>query len=348
MTSANTSHHIKWGRWIGLLVLSLLLGCCWWGSGLWTLFPPLQSLWIDGSSAQVGKVELLVPGARRAGGVRLAPDGRHMVLGWRAGEQVEYVLWDLSTGQHQTLSLVASTWHWLDRNYVAVLGGGYHLLDARDGSILPLERLPDAAYRKPNGFQVVEARLRSAAQVYALERFGTSSSPFVITQQQGKWLLINLGDSTEFGLTRDELQEALNSIPHTEVPILGWGRPPQTNQRIYSFNRQFYMTFENVDHYERRVVIYTRDEQLVASTYQTGWAPYILGWAHDSSGVYFQLQYRAIGGEVPETPIFKLLPLTEEEARWAQTRTILTWVVVAGLAVGAVWWWWRRRRRMTR
>ena len=265
-----------------------------------------------------------------------------MVFAWQANAKREYVLWDLATSQHQALPLVARAWHWLDRNYVAVLGGGYHLLDARDNSILPLEQLPDTAYRKPNGFQVVESLLRSADQVYVLERFGTSSSPFVITQQQSKWLLINLGDSTEFGLTRDELQEALNTIPHTEVPILGWGRPQQTNQRIYSFNRQFYMTRENVDQNERRVVIYTRDDQLVASTYQTGWAPYILGWAHDSSGVYFQLQYRAVGGEVPETPIFKLLPLTEEEARWAPVWAAGPWVVGLAVVVGAVAWWWRR------
>jgi hypothetical protein len=348
MTSASTPDYARWGCRVAVLTIGLLLlGCCWW-SGQWMRIAPLRVLSANWPTAQLGKTELLVPGERRAGGVRLAPDGRHMVLGWQAGEQTEYVLWDVVSGQHQALPLVARAWHWLDRNYVAVLGGGYHLLDARDNSILPLEQLPDTAYRKPNGFQVVESLLRSADQVYVLERFGTSSSPFVITQQQSKWLLINLGDSTEFGLTRNELQEALNSIPHTEVPILGWGRPLQTKYRVASPNLQFYMTYENVDQYEERVVIYTRDEQLVASTYKIGWTPYILGWAHDSSGVYYQLQHRTVGGVVPETPIFKLSPLTEEEARWALVRTILTWIAVAVLAVGVGWWWWRRRRRITR
>jgi hypothetical protein len=344
MHNAGTSDPVRWGCRIAVLTIGvLLLGCCAW-SGQWMRIAPLRVLSANWPTAQLGKTELLVPGERRAGGVKLAPDGRHMVLGWQAGARIEYLLWDLATGQRQPLPLVANTWHWLDRNYVAVVGGGYHLLDARDGSILTLEQLPDTAYRKPNGFQVVEARLRSADQVYVLERFGTSSSPFVITQQQGAWLLINLGDSTEFGFTRDELQEALNTIPHTDVPILGWGRPPQTKQRIYSPNRQFYMTRENVDQYERRVVIYTRDEQLVASTYKTGWASYILGWAHDSSGVYYQLQHRTVGGVVPETPIFKLSPLTEEQARWAPVWAVGPWVLALAV-VGLVWW---RRRRMTR
>jgi hypothetical protein len=308
---------------------------------------PLRVLSANWPSAQLGKTELLVPGERRAGGVKLAPDGRHMVLGWQANGQTEYVLWDLTTGQRQTLNLTVQDWHWLDRQYVAgVGGGGYWLVDGNNGITTALPRFPNESYQKPGGIVVVKSILEAANQIYILEAFGGGSGYKVIVLGPKQWYVFNLGYGDDLGLTRDELLAVLNAIPHTKVPTLGWGRPPQTKQRIYSPNRQFYMTYENVDQYERRVVIYTRDEQLVASTYKTGWASYILGWAHDSSGVYFQLQHRTIGGEVPETPIFKLSPLTEEEARWALVRTILTWIAVAVLAVGAGWWW--RRRRMTR
>jgi hypothetical protein len=308
---------------------------------------PLRVLSANWPSAQLGKTELLVPGERRAGGVKLAPGGQRMVLGWQSGDAVEYVLWDLATGQHQPLPLVANDWRWLDRNYVLSIGpGGYHLLDARDANVHPLEPFPETEYKYIGGFDIVLSQLRDADIVYLLESFGGTSAYKVLTHTQEQWSLFELGYGEDFGLTRDELQAALNTIPHTEVPIYGWGAPPQTDQRIYSPNRQFYMTRENVDQYERRVVIYTRDEQLVASTYKTGWAPYILGWAHDSSGVYFQLRHRTIGGEVPETPIFKLSPLTEEEARWAPVWAIGPWVLGLAVVAGAGWWW--RRRRMTR
>ncbi|HEY3229938.1 MAG TPA: hypothetical protein VGJ87_12010 [Roseiflexaceae bacterium] len=94
-------------------------------------------------------------------------------------------------------------------------------------------------------------------------------------------------------------------------------------------------------------MIYTRDGERVAQAYKAGWTPVILGWAHDGSGVYFQM---FISGDaasvlVPYQPIFKLSPLTPEEARWALAKTIAIWAALIGVPVGVGWWLWRRRRR---
>jgi hypothetical protein len=67
------------------------------------------------------------------------------------------------------------------------------------------------------------------------------------------------------------------------------------------------------------VLIYTREGQLVAEAGKTGWSPRLLGWAYDSSGMYFQMLINggAASMLVPYELIFKLSPLSESEARWA-------------------------------
>lgn len=176
-----------------------------------------------------------------------------------------------------------------------------------------------------------------------LHVFGGFSAYTVITREPDRWRIFHLGYGEEMGLTRPELEAALDSIPHTAVPELGWGKPFQTGARVYSPDRRFYTTWENVDIFDRRqAVIYTRDEQLVAVAYKDRWFPYILGWAHDSSGVYFQLRNSIAA--TPEMPLFKLSPLTAEEARWQPIRAAAPW---AGgiLALGGGMWLWRRHRR---
>src|SRR6185503_10538484 len=92
--------------------------------------------------------------------------------------------------------------------------------------------------------------------------------------------------------------------------------------------------------------IYTRKGQLVAEAVKTGWDAYLLGWAHDSSGIYIQMK---IGGSaaavlVPYQPIFKLSPLTPEEERWLIVERIGLAAGIIALLLGARWWWRRRSR----
>jgi hypothetical protein len=84
-------------------------------------------------------------------------------------------------------------------------------------------------------------------------------------------------------------------------------------------------------------LIYNREGQLVAEAAKTGWTPRMLGWAHDSSGVYFQMliQSGAASMLVPYEPIFKLSPLTPEEEQSALIWRIGMWAIGVG-ALGGV------------
>jgi hypothetical protein len=323
----------------------LLISCCWWGQ-LWRALPPLRALWANSLTPALGQVEVLAPGQLEISTVKRAPDGRHLVMGWVKKGDDALEVWDVASGQRQPIQLLAYDWRWLNATYIAMIGGGsYWVVDARDASMTEVTPFPEADYKKPGGIVVVETVLRAADQVYILETFGSGAGYKVITQSPEQWHVFNVGYGDDLDITRAELETALNAIPHTEVPILGWGGVPQTNQRVYSPNRQFYMTRENVDQSERRVVIYTRDGVLVASAHKAGWFPYVSGWAHDSSGVYFQLHYqKAMFVAVPETPIFKLSPLTPEEQRWAEVKRSVTWAAVGAVVAGGGWWLWRRRR----
>jgi hypothetical protein len=116
---------------------------------------------------------------------------------------------------------------------------------------------------------------------------------------------------------------------------------------IYSPDGRFYTQLSQGKN--AHVLIFTREGQLVAETYKPSWSPRMMGWAYDSSGVYFQMLISggAASVFVPDEPIFKLSPLTAEEARSAPVSTTLMWGgCIAAIAVaGWLWWCWRRRRR---
>jgi hypothetical protein len=88
----------------------------------------------------------------------------------------------------------------------------------------------------------------------------------------------------------------------------------------------------------------------VAQAAKTGWYPYLLGWTHDSSGIYVQMKISGSAAAVaaPYQPIFKLSPLTPEEERWEFVKRIGGWVVGVAMVVGFGWWLWRRWRQPRR
>jgi hypothetical protein len=83
-------------------------------------------------------------------------------------------------------------------------------------------------------------------------------------------------------------------------------------------------------------------------TLEQGWDPYVLGWAHDGSGVYVHFIVSGLAAQVliPYMPLFKLSPISAAEERWRLATGIAVWL--AGLAAvgGAGWWYLRRRRRV--
>ena len=335
----------KWLRRLLILALAVLVvgACCYW-SGFWWYVPPLAQMWANHLDRVQGKAELLVPAQWRPGRVRLSPDGRKMVIEWRRRGQEEVVVWDLVTGEQHPLDLDVSSLRWLNSEQFIVFdaSNGYYLVNAPDLSVTPVDVFPREEYKRPGGFEVIEPWLREAERVYDLDIFVIGRTLVVLDE---KFQYVFYLHAPSLGLTDEKMAALVAEIPHADVPKFGWGVPTLTNERVYSPDGQFYTARVGADG-EARVVIYTRDGKLVAEAYKGGWGPSIRGWAHDSSGVYFQM---IISGSsavmlVPYGPLFKLSPLSEEEARQVVILRVVKWVSV-GLVLAGVGYIIVRRRR---
>jgi hypothetical protein len=158
-------------------------------------------------------------------------------------------------------------------------------------------------------------------------------------------------------LEREQLEAWLKTLPHTDRTQYGIGGPVFPKQRIYSHDGRFYASRETAINTEAffpstastsRLRVYTREGDLVASAYKPRWGPEILGWDYTDQSVYFALRIKGLAGPLgnPETPIFKLTPLTPEEARLQAVQRGVMWFGLV-LLVGAGGWGlvrWRRRR----
>ena len=333
---------------IGTLAVLVVGACCYW-SGLWWYVPSLAQMWANHLDRVKGKAELLGPAQWYGGGGELSPDGRKMVIRRERRGQEEFLVWNLVTGEQHPLDIQHASWLlWVNANQIAVNDyPDYYLVNANDLSVIKLERVPKETYMKPGGFQIIEPLLRQAREIYAVEGWGSDYKLIVLTEAHS--YLVPLS-SYEFGITNEELDALVAEIPHVDVPKFGWGRPLRTDERAYSPDGRFYTAHVSVDSVGgEKVAIYTREGELVAEAYKGGWYSSILGWAHDSSGVYFEM---GISGDaasclVPYMSLFKLSPFTEAEARWAMAWRIGKWTVGVLAVLGTGWWLWKRRRAVT-
>ena len=336
----------KWVRRLLVVALAVLVvgACCYW-SGVWWYSPPLVQMWANHLDRVKGKAELIVSAQRYPGRGRVSPDGRKMLVPFRNPRGFSgWVIFDLDTGTERVVNLEISDTCWLDANHFAVQDGfDYYVVDARDLSVIKLERFPKEEYMWPGGFRVVEPLLKEADQVYALRGWGSDYKFFVLTKE--RHYLVPLS-SYEFGITNEELDALVAEIPHVDVPRLGWWRPLRTGTPVYSPDGRFYATEEATDK-GFQLAIYSQAGRLVALAYKAGWNPYFLGWAHDSSGVYFSIRIDGSTAAVlvPYRPLFKLSPLTEEEARRAAILCVVKWVGVGLALAGVGWWMWKRRQQ---
>jgi LPXTG-motif cell wall-anchored protein len=181
-----------------------------------------------------------------------------------------------------------------------------------------------------------------ADHVYIMDNFDISGYTVIILEHEQPFVHRIPGSIQENIATVESLTK---DIPHVRIPDLCDRAPERTH--IFSPDGQYYAIVPNGSHPPVR--IYTRDGQLVAQARKSGWFPIILGWAHDSSGLYFQTKIDGSAASMlsPYQPIFKLSPLTPEEQRSALLWSAATWAGGIGVVGGAGWWLWRRRRRNT-
>jgi hypothetical protein len=227
---------------------------------------------------------------------------------------------------------------WLNpEQFVVRADPHYYIVEAATGAVTEAEPIPPETYLKPGGFAVIAPFLRQAEIVYVVQGWGSDYKLFVWSDQH--WYQVALS-SYEMEITNDELTFLLNTIDYTYVFRPGWDSPEYAAQRLTSPDGQYIAQVVR-----GRAVIARPDGTPVAWAAKPGWYPDILGWAHDSSGIYFQMWIRGSSAAVlvPDKPLFKLSPLTPEEARWQAVQRGVIWLGLA-LLVGAGGWGLVRRR----
>jgi hypothetical protein len=334
-------------RRIGLALVGLVLaGCCFWsGLGAW-LFAPLTPFLANRLSYSQGKAEVIAPAQWRPGGGHMSPDGRYMVLGWIKDGPHELFVWDLVTGERHPFRVSTSALCWLNSNQFAILDSSsmsYYLVQAQNAT---LTRATNYQLEKPTQSRElsdIKAHWQAAEQLYVLSEFGQGAYT-VIALENGQPVVYTPGHAQNENIAI--VNELTRDIPHARIPD-HCDSPPE-GRDVYSPDGRYYYHLSMSDN--AHVLIYNREGQLVAEAAKTGWTPRMLGWAHDSSSVYFQMLIAggAASMLVPYEPIVKLSPLTPEEEQLALIWRIGTWAIGVGALGGVGWWLWRRKRRRVR
>jgi len=287
---------------ITLLVLALLLLEC----GYHVPPEPTRRAQCDQLDEVVGQVELVASAERGEGGGWLSPGGTRLLFGIK-GES--YIL-DVATGRKEKVDAdveCVSATEWLtddlllvycaiDQYYVVDI----HNLDRVTTTDLSLLGL----YEEETELQMMETLLSQADQVYELEAGISYAARHVIA----------LGGDTSHILLlelpgRDAaVDDLLARIPHQVVPQQGiWH-----GERLPSPDGLFYAAYFSGDDPGSNVGIFTQSGDLVAHAHKHNWGLCILGWAYDSSGLFFSAQQGTVDGDVlyPWAPVFKLLAPT--------------------------------------
>ena len=223
----------------------------------------------------IGEAELLVPAERKAVGSIISPGGHWLLVKFG---RAEWVVFDLDSGVEQALALSCAenpgSWVWArwlnERQFVITtpLSRCYYLVEMPDATatLLPIVSEDPA-------------------------RLAEASPPLYITKSLAR------GGPTAFALGDDPFVMHLHNpehaydpppwaaaIPHIEVPrpVPGWVQPLQSRTQC------FYATGG-----DQEMSVFSSNGQLLAQASKEGWSFYILGWAHDDSGIYVRM---AIGG----------------------------------------------------
>ena len=330
----------RWGWGLGLL---LLLGCCFWsGLGTWFLGPLIPytanyMTWVEGN------LEVIAPAQQRPGGV-LSPDGRYLRLGRTISGVREYMIIDLQTQTQRPLSLTFSGSCWIPNHQFVARNSAnktYYLVNLADGVVTPapLIRVGDT-YGTTGIPYALRDRWAAAEHVYIAERLGGSAGYTVVTIEQGTpYVYWDFGS----GQRNTTLIERFTADLPQAVTIPYCSSPPD-HAPLVSPDGRFSAARSSGEN--GTLQIFDADGAVVAQAFKIGWDPSLLGWAYDSSGVYFRttISGSAASVLVPYSSIFKLSPLTPAEAIWQWTQRIsLAVMVLVGLSDPLV-----QRRRQKR
>jgi hypothetical protein len=335
----------KIARRIGLTLAGLVLaGCCFWsGLGAW-LFAPLTPFLANRLSYSQGKAEVIAPAQWQPGGGKMSSDGRYMMLSWTKNGPREHFVWDLVTAKQYPSSINIDSMCWVDAEKFVVRDSAsekYYLVQAQNAVPRMATRInPREQFLQTKNLPVLQARWASADQIYVLENFGVSGDTVLTLEQGQPYVYRDFGTGGDSVTIVDQLT---HDLPHVTIPS-PCNHPPE-GRDVYSPDGRYYYRLSMGDN--AHILIYNRERELVAEAAKNGWTPRMLGWAHDSSGVYFQMLIAggAASMLVPYQPIFKLSPLTPEEEQSALIWRIGTWAGGIGVVGGVGWWLWRRKRR---
>ncbi|HHE72502.1 MAG TPA: hypothetical protein ENL34_09515 [Chloroflexi bacterium] len=282
---------------VGLAVTGLLVGCC----CLW-LFqpPPLRYYLINRLDRVKGKAELVIPAQRSPRSVYLSPGGHWMLLKY---PHYEWRLWDLVGGAERELNIKLldrfddiGHARWLEEDTFIIANWSrsrYFLVHAPDLTVTEIKRLPE---EQIDGVREVEL-LKQADRVYAVDGMGFGGYTFVALDEAFQYVIIPPLYNQGLAL-RAELPHAV------EVPTT-WR---DVGEKVYSPDQAFYAVLK-LSVWDIYLEIHSaEDDKLVAEARKRGYHLYLLGWAHDGSGVYFKTLIHGVDAAVlyPESPVYKL------------------------------------------
>jgi len=259
----------RWGAVLTLGVLALLLLCQFGPCRPRSLKERLA--WSNRMDEVVGRVQLIVPAEREADYAVLSPGGEWLLVMFHR----EWAVFDLVRGVEYPRRLKCpdtSEVRWVDRNRF-ILGSGF-------SDCYYLVEMPGMEVRKLAEVEEDPVRLARAPW------------PVYVTKSLG------IGGFTAFSLGEEPFAMPLEgpatdppawvkAIPHIRVPR---SRSFTGRQRGFSHGGRCYATASL-----GAQIRLAENNALLARAFKPGWNHRILGWAHDDSGVYFQL---GVEGEV--------------------------------------------------
>ena len=230
----------------------------------------------------------------------LSPDGRRAAMNLG-----QLVIKDFTDGTETPIEGGWTNWAWLSESLLFVRNGGSIVVDVRDLSQIPLQKIKveflNATGTRMEVDESEEERLRTvlqqAEQVYVMEH------PTIIIALAQDFKSPSATSYVAF-LSRKEGEKILEGIPYTEV-LQYPGHP----SKLFSHNGEMYSTWISYsdEYYETAALgIYTKDGELLTEVSRKGYRAHSLGWAHDDSGVYFRFEEVGLFAG-PPSPILKLL-----------------------------------------